>query len=268
MKYLVTLLVFIFSQAVQADVLVLVHGYLGSADSWERSGINTILDEHGWKRTGLFVAGGAQPKLLTTDNLEADNNVYAVNLPSEAPVVVQADMLLGMLAQIRQLHGSEAITIVGHSAGGVVARLALVRGGAQNVTRLITIASPHTGTSRAEQALDVTANHGPFNMVKSFFGGRDYEALRHSRGLLFDLSRPRPGSLLYWLNVQPHPDISYVSVIRTDPVGFAGDDIVPGSSQDMNNVPALFGKSAVMTTPAGHTLVAQDGVTILDLLKR
>ena len=73
--------------------------------------------------------------------------------------------------------------------------------------------------------------------------------------------------MLYWLNGQKHPDIEYVSVVRLNPVGFAGDELVPGYSQDMNNVPTIHGNSSVIVTPAGHTLVAQDGTTLLQILE-
>jgi pimeloyl-ACP methyl ester carboxylesterase len=267
-RTLFMLLAMLQSQTGTADVLVLVHGYLGSADSWERSGINSLLDQQGWKRTGLFTPGPTGPRLLTTGNVNADNNVYDVTLPSIAPIPVQADFLQNMLDQIRAVHPDENLIIAAHSAGGVVARLALVRAGAKHVKQLITIASPHLGTSRAEQALDVTADQGPLNVVKSFFGGNTYDTLKHSRPLLADLTYPRPGNLLNWLNLQPHPDIEYVSVIRANPAGVPGDDIVPGFSQDMNNVPVLRGRSLVMITPAPHELNARDAGVILSLLRQ
>ena len=116
------------------------------------------------------------------------------------------------------------------------------------------------------QAIDVTDESGPFGMVKSFFGGDGYDLLRRSRGLLFDLAHPYPGSLLYWLNAQAHPDIEYVSVIRLNPAGYPGDELVPGYSQDMNNVPSIQGSSSIILTPAGHTLVADDAVILLQVL--
>ena len=258
----------LISASVQADVLVLVHGYLASPTSWEHSGINTILDTNGWKRGGLFTNGPLGPQLLESGGKTAANKVYVVDLPADAPVIVQSDLFLAMLHTIRQRQPGEPLIIVGHSAGGVVARMALVRGGSANVTALITIASPHVGTTRAEQALDITDESGPFGIIKSVFGGSGYDTLRHSRGLLFDLTRPYPGNLLYWLNSQKHPDISYYSVVRLNPVGFAGDELVPGFSQDMNNVPALHGSSHVITTPAGHTLVPQDANTLINILNK
>lgn len=253
---------------IQANVLVLVHGYLANADTWERNGINNVLDDSGWKRGGLFTRSPAGIQLLETKDRDAENTVYVVDLPADAPVIVQSDLLSNMLDTVRQRHPGEPIIIVGHSAGGVVARMSLVRAGAGNIIALITIASPHIGTTRAEQAIVATNESGPFGMVKSMFGGRDYDTIKSSRGLLFDLTRPYPGNMLYWLNSQKHPDIHYYSVVRLDPVGFAGDELVPGYSQNMNNIPVLQSSCSVITTPAGHTLVGQDANTILDILNQ
>jgi pimeloyl-ACP methyl ester carboxylesterase len=256
------------TSTLHADVLVLVHGYLANANTWELSGINKVLEDNGWKRGGLFTQSPSGPQLLETKDKEAENTVYIVDLPSDAPVIVQSDLLNNMLNTIRQRQPNESLILVGHSAGGVVARMSLVRTSGENVTTLITIASPHVGTTRAEQALHATNESGPFGMVKSAFGGSGYDAVKRSRGLLFDLTRPYPGNMLYWLNSQKHPEINYYSVVRLNPVGFAGDDLVPGFSQDMNNVPVLQSQCSVVTTPAGHTLVMQDANTILDIISK
>jgi len=266
-SFLVFLFISITSLNARADVLVLVHGYLASADSWEVTGINNLLDTNGWKRGGLISSAPATAApVLFGPGKDAENKVYVVDLPAEAPIIVQTDQFMAMLATIQALHPEDSMVIVGHSAGGIVARTALVRGNIQNVKALITIASPHVGTTLANRAIDATDESGIFGGLKSFFGGSGYDTLRRSRGLLFDLAHPYPGSLLYWLNAQQHPDIKYVSVIRLDPVGFAGDELVPGYSQDMNNIPPIQGKSSVIITPAGHTLVTEDGTTLLQIL--
>jgi len=266
-KFLIFLFISITSINAQADVLVLVHGYLASADSWEVTGINSLLDANGWKRGGLITSAPAMAApVFVGPGKDAANKVYVVDLPAEAPIIVQTDQFLAMLATIQALHPDDSLVIVGHSAGGIVARTALVRGNIHNVKALITIASPHVGTTLADRAIDATDESGIFGGLKSFFGGSGYKTLRRSRGLLFDLAHPYPGSLLYWLNAQQHPDIKYVSVVRLDPVGFAGDELVPGYSQDMNNIPAMQGKSSVFVTPAGHTLVTEDGTTLLQIL--
>jgi len=181
---------------------------------------------------------------------------------------VQVPQLQFILHAIEQRHPGEPITIIGHSAGGVVARTVLVLGGGRNVKTLITIASPHLGTVRAEQALDATDIPFPFSIMADFFGGKTYDIARDSRSLYVDLVRPHPGSFLFWLNALRHPDINYISVVRGQNGTGWGDYVVPAYSQDMNNVPALRGKSAVVTIAAGHALTPADGVVILDALSK
>lgn len=268
-KFIQTLLslsIFI-SVPVYADIMLLIHGYLGDAGSWEESGINSELQQQGWARAGMFQGSALGPQLFVTENNNAKNQVYVATLPSQTPVIVQADILKNIIDSIQQRHKNEKFILVGHSAGGVVARMALIRHQLQNIKALITIAAPHIGTGRADQALDITANHGPFNMVKSFVGGSGYDALKHSRGLMVDLRYPQPGNLLYWLNSQPHPDIFYASIIRLNNNGQTGDYYVPGFSQNMNNVPALQGRSSTFTTPSSHFLVRQDADTIISIIK-
>jgi len=263
----ITLLLFL-SLPAHADIMLLIHGYLADANSWEKSGINDELDKNGWARAGMFRGSPQGPVLYVTEHKNAKNLVYVATLPSQEPVKFQADVLKDIIDIIQQTHTKEKIILVGHSAGGVVARFALVQHKLKNIKALITIASPHIGTGRADQALNITANHGPLNMVKSFVGGSDYNILEHSRGLMFDLRRPQPGNMLYWLNSQPHPDISYASIIRLKNNGATGDYYVPGYSQNMNNVPALLGRSSTFTTPTSHFLVRQDAATIIYIIKR
>lgn len=270
MKPLITI-IFLFILIVtpaKADVMLLIHGYLADATSWERSGINEALHRNGWSRAGMFQGSPFGPRLFTIESEAAENRVYVATLPFEMPIMVQADILKQTIDIIKQLHPDDKIILVGHSAGGIVARMTLIRHQPEEVKALITIATPHLGTGRADQALGITRNHGPFNMVKRFVGGSTYDALRHSRGLFYDLRHPYPGNLLYWLNSQPHPDIHYASIIRTDHSGMVGDDIVPGFSQDMNNIPALQGRSSVFTTPTSHYLKYQDAHTILAIIDR
>ena len=257
----------LLSVSAQADVMLLIHGYLGDANSWERSGINSELNQNGWARAGMFRGSPLGPVLYVTEHADAEHLVYVATLPSEAPVGNQSDILKNIIDIIEQDHAGHEIILVGHSAGGVVARMTLIRHQLNNVKALITIAAPHIGTGRADQALDITANHGPFNMVKSFVGGSDYDALKHSRGLMIDLRHPQPGNMLYWLNSQPHPDIHYASIIRLNNDGATGDYYVPGFSQNMNNVPALQGRSSTFTTPTSHFLVPQDADTILSIIE-
>jgi len=250
----------------QAEVLVLVHGYLGAANSWDYTGVTAALQQDGWSRAGVYIAGPGGVRLIPAAGGKPARKFYAVDLPSEAPVLVQVYLLNDILASVAARHAGEPVVLVGHSVGGVVARAALVRGNHPQVRTLITIASPHLGTWRAEQALDVTDIPFPFSLITDFFGGEIYDTAMRSRSLYVDLVRPQPGSLLYWLNAQPHPDIRYISVVRAD--DGPGDYVVPAISQDMNNVPVLRGRSSVTTIPARHGLEPQDGAVLVKLLGR
>ena len=91
-NFLIFLFISITSINAQADVLVLVHGYHASADSWEISGINSLLDANGWKRGGLITSAPATiSPVFVGPGKDAANKVYTVDLPAEAPIAVQTD---------------------------------------------------------------------------------------------------------------------------------------------------------------------------------
>lgn len=254
-----------------ADVLVLVHGYLGTAQSWAESGVLERLNWRGYRNVGIF---GYSPQGVLFQRLikgSVEKPVYTVNLPSQAPVVIQADWLAAMLREVRKRHPDEPINLVAHSAGGLVARMMLVRHGKLGVKQLITIATPHFGTGRAIQALDATNSSGILGGIKSWLvrrktGNALYATVQQSRGLLFDLTPPAPGNLLFWLNQQPHPDIQYTSIMRIGTFYMPGDQLVPPLSQDLNLVPALAGKVKTYSMAEGHLLTPQDGDLIGNLL--
>jgi len=265
-RVLLLMLLGLQSLPARPDVLILVHGYLGSADSWETSGVSGILARHGWRRGGVATPAGLFP-MIDADNEKTRNRLYTVELPSMAPIPLQARVLSQEIRAIQSLQPEQPLILVGHSAGGVVARLLLVQNAVTNAKALITIASPHLGTTRALEALDATDDPFPISMLKHFFGGGLYDVVRDSRGVLVDLTPAAPGSFLYWLNSQPHPDITYVSILRPGPVGL-GDELVPVFSQDMNNVPAISGKSATYSLPVNHSLQPLDGSKLAEILQK
>lgn len=261
-RLLALMLLLILPLSAQARIVVLVHGYLSDGRTWEENGITAVLAAYGWQYAGQLIGGGIvrQPQQL------ASNRLYVSNLPFTAPLMWQSRLLQGQLNMLSTAYPNESITLVGHSAGGVVARLALVNHGAGQVDHLVTIAAPHLGTPLTYKGLDITDNHGPFEIVKEVAGGETYKVAKLSRGLYHDLQPPRPGSLLYWLNAQAHPDIRYTSVIRDAIPGVVADDVVPTFSQDMNQIPALQGRVSLWRTPAPHYLRQQDAVLLFQIL--
>lgn len=262
----------------RADVVLMAHGYLSGASTWEASGVASVLAQHRWRRSGILITGPmgvrvipAAPRLLdkhppSKTATTPHNTLFLAELPSTAPLGIQANHLQAMVRFLGMRYPKEKVILVGHSVGGVVARLMVVRSRPANVSALITIASPHLGTPVAESALDATTSFWPIEVLKDIFGGYNYQTLKYSRGLYIDIVRPWPGSLLFWLNGQPHPAIRYVSIVRTRPFVLWGDLLVPGSSQDMNNVPALAGRSTLYTSATGHAIQPSDGALLSEIL--
>ena len=157
------------SQMVYADIAVLVHGFLGSPGSWEKGRVNQQLEAAGWNKAGVIFQTPEGAMLSAQPGKIAGNEIYSVVLPSRAPIMLQADILQNMISDLEKRHPDEHIVLIGHSAGGVVARVKLVKFGAGNVNKLITIASPHSGTGLAVYALNKTHGSGPFGIVKNIF---------------------------------------------------------------------------------------------------
>ena len=255
-----------------AEVALLIHGYLSNSATWEFSGVNAALRQAGWQYAGNFTFSPTWLlQLPAPHDDESKKQFYTIDLPSITPAPLQASWLKAAVDAISKAHPDENITLVGHSAGCVVARLMLVQYGKGKVDRLITIAAPHLGTDKAIRALDAVDDDGMFGFIKEWFVKREignwlYRTLKVSRGILFNLVPPAPGTLLYWLNIQPHPDIEYISIVRSAGYVIAGDLVVPPFSQDMNQVPALRGKSKVYITYQGHELTPADGVLLARIL--
>ncbi|MFW2440698.1 MAG: lipase family alpha/beta hydrolase [Arenicellales bacterium] len=252
-----------------ADVVVLIHGYHSGAYAWETSGVSSILQENGWPRAGLYAPSGRTMQYFSGPVVPQKNSLnrsVVVDLPSEAPVALQADLLNQVLNDIRLRYPLEAITLAGHSAGAIVARTVLVRGNAAGVNRLISIAAPNLGTERTLQALNVTDIPWPFSMAADFFAGEGYHTVKRSRHLLIELLPATPGTYLGWLNSQPHPQLEYIAIVRGQNLIMSGDWMVPGISQDLNNVVAIAGQAKVISVPSAHELSPLDGVMLASIL--
>lgn len=270
-KVLLFLIALALSLPAPAAVTVLIHGFLGSDRSWLESGVIEQLHLRGYEWRGSYSQSPAGVVFRPIGSTAGKKPVYTVNLPSTAPIRVQADWLAAYLRDLHIRHPTEPVTLVGHSAGGVVARAALALNDVEGVTRLITIAAPHLGTWRSIQALEALDEDDLFFipvgrikrwLVKRRLGGWLYYTLKASRGVLYDLRPAVPGSFLYWLNRLPHPEIDYVSLIRTGTFYMPGDRVVPPFSQDMRLVPAIGERARSYTTPAGHLLNPYDGAVL------
>ncbi len=251
----------------RADVALLVHGWAADADTWLHGGVSAALEAGGWRDAGVLLAAPDGVRLMPGIGGAGANRAYRAALPAEAPLPLQAQLLLAQLDHLRALYPDEPLALIGHSAGGLVARLALVHPAAPRVDTLITIAAPHLGTVRAVEGLEVVESKpffcpGPgIEMFKSFVGGGGYRYLRYSRNALVDLTPAVPGNLVDWLNRQPHPEIEYHAVVRQ------ADPVVPPFSQDLNQVPVLAGRATLHPVSAPHELTPADGELLVRILK-
>lgn len=252
-----TAILFFMTATVRADTLVLVQGYLGDAGSWRYTGITRVLQQAGWQDAGHLTSRFGRVQRWPSRQDGADR-FYTIDLPSEAPITVQTGILTRYLETIAKLHRGEPLHLAGHSAGGVVARVAMVARPDLKITTLITIASPHRGTGTAETGLQ--AANSPIGWFAPMVGAG---TINRSRGLYRELVRERPGTFLGWLNHQNHPQARYVSIVRA-----GGDDIVPAWSQDMNGVAKLAGKAETFAVSGAHKLSIYDGLTIRNILAR
>ncbi len=247
---------------VHAEALVLVHGYLGSGNDWRGPGFVAALERAGWSDGGHLRSEYGIVQARHSPARVSAMEFFTLDLPYEAPLLTQSEALADYLRFIEKRHPEESLVLAGFSAGGVVARLFLVRHPDAPVRALITIASPHLGTESADLAL--VASESPLGALAPLFGA---DTLNRSQRLYADLARERPGTLLYWLNHQPHPDAEYISVVRTNASTELGDLVVPADSQDMNNVAALHGRVTTLRVPGRHGVETEDGELLARLLE-
>ena len=251
-------------QQAQAKTVVLVHGFLSDSQIWKTSGFTRALQKTEYIDGGVY-SFNPVGMLIPYPSARAPKNIfYTVELPSQTNLQTQESLLVQYLQQIYSQR-QEPLTLVGHSAGGVISRLYLLDPVHMPVNALITIATPHLGTPTANLAY--LAGNSPIGMMVSMAGE---DALQDSRGLFSDLKEEKPGTFLYWMNHQPHPDIHFASIIRKNesiskPNKF--DFIVPPFSQDMNNIWSLKGRSGVAITTDNHALNYKDGLVVVDILK-
>ncbi|MDX2506201.1 MAG: alpha/beta fold hydrolase [Gammaproteobacteria bacterium] len=252
---------------VAADIAVLIHGYHSSGKPWRHIGIVHALVSNGWNDAGDYVPVLGNIGIPGHTLSGTGKHVVTVELPSESPVEVQADLLNLYLAAMSTLFPQQKIHLIAHSAGGIVARLALVRNTLYSekplpVVQLITIATPHLGSPMAEIA--EMAADSPLSFFAPLFGVNE---INRAEILYSQLGREKENYFLYWLNRQPHPAIAYTSIVRADDSLFSGDVLVPSANQNMAYVPAIGpAQNQLLLTPGNHKLKYADGLLLRRLL--
>lgn len=228
------------------------------------NGATPVLQQYGWRDGGNFLMTPQGPYNAVPEMGKPVNQFYTVTLPSRASMLLQAD-LLNLYLQTIYAQRQEPLILVGHSSGGVIARTWLVRSPNVPVSGLITIASPHLGSPLADIADNVIGTP-----MGDFIDALGFDKWSNdSKNFYEDLRTEEPGHFLYWLNHQPHPPINYVSIMRENqPRPDRYDFVVPVYSQNMNNVFALRGRSAVFQVESEHFVSIRDGYALANILSR
>lgn len=255
----------LFPVSLWAKTAVLIHGFQGGGILWRTEGVTPVLQQNGWVDGGNFIPSPQGPYNPANPSGRPERIFYTLELPSRAPVMVQARLLDAYLQRIYALR-QEPLTLVGHSAGGLVARGWLVSSNSVPVNTLVTIATPNVGTPAADMAC--LANDTPMAMFAGMFMGLA-KWTDDAEDLYEDMRTEKPGRFLYWLNHQPHPAIRYVSIVRKQQMRpDKYDFVVPDSSQNMNNVFALRGQSEYWEVEGSHFLGIPDGYALAMALSK
>ncbi|HPY40144.1 MAG TPA: hypothetical protein PLM98_06465, partial [Thiolinea sp.] len=139
----------LISTFAKAETLVLIPGFQEEGMAWRFHHVTSALQSSGWVDGGDLVLT-PQGIVNTTQLAKRPEKVlYTLELPTQLSITQQAAVLNQYLQAI-SLKRKEPLTLVGHSAGGLVGRYWLVVNHTVPVNTLITIATPHTGTPWAD----------------------------------------------------------------------------------------------------------------------
>lgn len=255
LSILLPLLVLVFIPGLAwAKTLVMIPGFQAQGMDWRFNQVTPMLQANGWIDGGNYTMTTAGIVNDTRLKARPEDVMFTLNLPTAAAIATQAAILNNYLKLIYQRR-KEPLVLVGHSAGGVVARHWLVTAAQVPVEALVTIATPHVGTPMAEVTSVLLSNADILNMVSQL----GFKHLANAKSLLADLQEERPGNYLYWLNHQPHPAIRYAAIVRSGDQAESMDFIVPEYSQDMNHVYAIKDRAERWNSTDSHFLSANDG---------
>ena len=244
----------ILPQMVLAKAVIFIQGYEEDGSEWRTHGVTRPLLAKGWRDGGHLYNSGYG--IVISPKVTGKDHFYTLALPTEAPLRFQLQILAGYINAVNQRHQGESLILVGHSVGGVLARLYMVQHPYTPIAGVMTIAAPHRGTGLTEVGLMV--GQSPLSWGLPFIGA---DSINRSQALFDDLVRESPGNFLFGLNRDIHPASRYLSVIRND-------WIVAPESQDMRLVAALLnsGMTETIYSVGDHALNPGDGLILANFM--
>ncbi|SIO10670.1 PGAP1-like protein [Sulfurivirga caldicuralii] len=263
---LVILLVSLLAGSAWARTAVLIYGMVSNPDAWYKHKVIQPLLASGW------ADGGMLPMLPNWAAQKAPDVVYTVRMPWWLPLEAQARYLDQVLRRIYALR-KEPVILVGHSSGGIVARLYSLAPEKWRVpvAGVITIASPNLGTPWAKLGWQMLRS--PMGRMLKEMDDKS-ERLYAARYLLWELASDKRGNTIHRMAYMRHPEgVKYISLVHMRKWGGRRMDdwvgmMVPPKYQDLRRVPALSGRAMTIPVSAGHQLDKRDGWVLAQLLRR
>ena len=185
---------------------------------------------------------------------------------SQQSVGTSADRLADLLQSVAIAQPGVPIDVVGHSQGGVVARLAVERSGAENrlpseVETLVTVSSPQPGAPLATGVVALGGTPGGAAALSQVRAAGMADELDNRMPALTDLAET--SATMDELHSRPMP-----SGVRFVTIGGSGDLVVPGSSAGDSSadasiiLPTAIGKEAHGSLPSTPEATREIGLAV------
>jgi len=258
-------------------IVVLVSGLGTSSDAntaWE-------IDTHSLGYADADVVrysyeGGQAPRVDATQQ----SNIRSVSSPSFSAIAshpftardsqqsigTSADHLSDLLQSVATAEPGVPIDVVAHSQGGVVARLAVERSGAQNrlpteVDTLVTVSSPQQGAPLATSVVALEESPGGVAALAQVHAAGAADDLDNHLPAISELAETSP--VINELHQRPMPD-----GVRFVTIGGSGDLVVPGTTAidpvaDASIIlPTAIGKETHGSLPSSPAATREIGLAV------
>jgi pimeloyl-ACP methyl ester carboxylesterase len=197
------------------------------------------------RRPILLVAGYGNTRAafaLLAPRLRAQNlgPVYSINLrPSTASMEELSRRLMLKIEELASLNGATEIDLVAHSTGGIVARMTLLHARKRCIRRMVTVATPHSGTHLAAIIPGVAGRElaensellrrlpdPPKDMVVAISSTHDNVVVPSANGRIGDLGRD-----------MVFRDVGHLSMVFD---GSVADAVIQALGEDVRAEPVLM----------------------------
>ena len=192
--------------------------------------------------------------------LEAEGFEVFEHMPTPVATSEQrADELVRVVREVKRRTGAPRVLVIAHSQGGLDARLALERGGAQHIAAVATLSSPHHGTPLADAAVDAfppSLVQPALALVQRIWQVENEQAFSRPDGnaAVASLTTQARAAVISTTHV---PLYSFAAVAGADIDGSCADAPLPAPTRDGALMPMTRIPRALLTSASE---VSNDGV--------